>query len=206
MTSQTKRISLKIQADELYFSEGDPYTKVIPFKGDILFDDDQKGIEKIGELTVTTMPVNLLDMSQDDMDIFDCYDFDHANAFFTLIDQDSHQLNYELLSKRIQKDLTKIKKVNILYIKTIVLHKNFRGFKIIDQVLGVLKAVFNNHLFFLKPYPLQHSEESRKFYDDLYFLPRENKATGIENLITIYSRNGFTKIKSKDSYMVLLNV
>lgn len=208
-------LSIKLNTDFICFSEDDPFSKNINYTVSIYSTENNYNLDlepdviKIGEMELSTSNVNLLNLSEFDIDIFDSVSSFEANANFSIIDVKNQCVKEKVLPNHIVENLLMMDSLFLLNIKNYVLHKNYRGYNLTDDIFNILRVVFPKHLFILKPFPLQHSATSEdKLLDDLYYLPEDvNLNDGIKKLIKVYTKVGFEtlKTKTKEPYMVMLS-
>lgn len=207
-------LSIKLNSDFVYFDD-DPYSKNIHYTVSIYSTEDnydlnlEPDVIKIGEMELSTSNVNLLNLSEFDMDVFDSVSSFEANTNFSIIDVDNQCVKEKVFPNHIVENLVMMDSLFLLNIKNFVISKNYRGFNLTADIFNILRIVFPNHLFILKPFPLQHSANiDDKLLHDLYSLPEDiNLNDGIKKLIKVYKNVGFEtlKTKTKEPYMVMLS-
>ena len=173
---------------------------------DYLSGRDKEESIVIGNVEILGSNVNILDMNDNDMEILDSNSGFDSSAYFSIINYEKAVIKEKVIPKKIIEQFLFCDNLSLIHIQNIAIHKSYRGMGLINEVFNALKVVFSNHLFLLKPFPLQHSNGSY-ISNKNYSLPNSEVEIGIRKLVNLYSKVGFQtlKIKSTEPYMVMLN-
>lgn len=202
-------VSINMSSKNLFYDQFDPISKNIKYFIDIFIEyfNEEENDDKIlvGQMILSTSGVNLINLSFSDLDVLDSVSSSESRTNFSIINIEELSINHKLLPFEIDD----CDNLFLLDIQNIIIKKEFRGLNITSNVFNILKTIFCNHLFILKPFPLQYCDNFNERNDLL--LETLNKTiplpSGIKKLISLYYHIGFRclNINTKEPYMVMIN-